>query len=49
MIDERDREMFIKLSKTNKSKLLLFWLKDLVLTKSLTMEDVLDLMSELNK
>ena len=47
MIDKYDREMFIKLSKTGKSKILLLWLKDLVLKKALSMEDVLDLFKEL--
>ena len=48
MIDNSDREMFIKLSKIGKSKLLLCWLKDLVLKKALTMEDVLDLFNEIS-
>ena len=47
MIDARDKEMFIKLSKTGKSKLVLLWLKDLAQNGTLTMEDVLELMKEL--
>ena len=49
MVKEKDKEMFIKLCKTNKTKLVLEWLKDLVLQKYLTMDDVLDLMAELKK
>lgn len=48
MINESDREIFIKLSKMEKSKLLLCWLKDLVLKNALTMEDVLDLFNEIS-
>ena len=47
MIDKRNKEMFIKLSKTGKSKLILLWLKDLALNGTLTMDDVLELMAEL--
>ena len=49
MVDDEDKEMFIKLAKTEKSKILLYWLKDLVFKKALTMDDVLELMAEINK
>ena len=49
MIDNYDKEMFIKLCKTQKSKLVLIWLKDLVLKNALTMDDVLELFDELKK
>ena len=49
MINKLDKEMFIKLCKTQKSKYVLLWLKDLVLKKALTMDDVLDLFAEIKK